>query len=193
MTPASPNSFRDGVPTDSVSTPLPEGSKIVSLRTLEDSRGEFTEVFRSEWTPELAAVQWEFVSSVRGSLRGMKVHLRHVDYVVLLRGHLRIVLRDLRPSSSTFRTTFVIDQSTRTPREAITIPAGIAHGFYFHERSDVLIGVTHYWDPADELQCRWDDPVLWGAWPDPKPDAGPATASFTLSELEERVALTFIE
>jgi len=169
---------------------LPEGCERVALHTQRDSRGEFTEVFRLEWVTSFEPLQWELVSSRPGSLRGMKVHLRHVDYLVLLRGSFRIVLRDLRPSSRTFRTTFLIDRNSDSPREAITIPAGVAHGFYFHEASDMLIGVSRYWDTDDELQARWDDPVLAGAWPDPRPDAGPAAVSLSIAELEERVAGT---
>ena len=46
------------------------------------------------------------------------------------------------------------------------IPVGVAHGFYFHsERSVHVYAVSHEFDPADELGCRWDDPELDIVWP----------------------------
>jgi dTDP-4-dehydrorhamnose 3,5-epimerase len=36
----------------------------------------------------------------------------------------------------------------------------------FHEPSLHIYAVTHYFDPADELGCRWDDPDLAIPWPE---------------------------
>jgi dTDP-4-dehydrorhamnose 3,5-epimerase len=47
---------------------------------------------------------------------------------------------------------------------AISIPPGVAHGFYFNEDSLHVYAVSHYWRLADELGCRWDDPGLGIAW-----------------------------
>ena len=48
---------------------------------------------------------------------------------------------------------------------ALSIPPGVAHGFYFDESSLHVYAVSHEWDPSDELGCRWDDPDLGIAWP----------------------------
>mgnify|MGYP003939067931 CR=1 FL=1 len=48
---------------------------------------------------------------------------------------------------------------------ALVIPVGVAHGFYFHEPSIHVYAVSHEFDPADELGCRWDDSELDIAWP----------------------------
>jgi dTDP-4-dehydrorhamnose 3,5-epimerase len=48
---------------------------------------------------------------------------------------------------------------------ALVIPTGVAHGFYFPERSLHVYAVSHEWDPSDELGCRWDDPELGIGWP----------------------------
>jgi dTDP-4-dehydrorhamnose 3,5-epimerase len=48
---------------------------------------------------------------------------------------------------------------------AIAIPHGVAHGFFFHEFSLHIYAVSRYWDHADELACRWDDPALEIPWP----------------------------
>lgn len=52
---------------------------------------------------------------------------------------------------------------------ALTIPHGVAHGFFFHEPSLHVYSVSEYWDLADELGCRWDDPALGIPWPDDDP------------------------
>jgi dTDP-4-dehydrorhamnose 3,5-epimerase len=51
----------------------------------------------------------------------------------------------------------------------LTIPPGVAHGFYFHEDSIHVYAVSHEWDTADGLGCRWDDPALAISWPCPQP------------------------
>ena len=55
--------------------------------------------------------------------------------------------------------------STPASPRALVIPVGVAHGFYFHEPSIHVYAVSHEFDPADELGCRWYDPTLEIAWP----------------------------
>jgi dTDP-4-dehydrorhamnose 3,5-epimerase len=52
----------------------------------------------------------------------------------------------------------------------------VAHGFLFHEPSLHIYAVSHYWDTADELGCRWDDPELGIPWPDAQPLISPRDA-----------------
>jgi dTDP-4-dehydrorhamnose 3,5-epimerase len=92
------------------------------------------------------------------------VHVRHDDYLVLLEGHASIGLRDLRLGSPTEGLTAVVDM-LGARLSAITIPHGVAHGFYFHEQSIHIYSVSHYWDIADELGCNWADPALGIPWP----------------------------
>jgi dTDP-4-dehydrorhamnose 3,5-epimerase len=47
----------------------------------------------------------------------------------------------------------------------VEIPPGVAHGFYSVGRTVMVCGVSHYWNPKDELGCRWDDPALRIGWP----------------------------
>jgi dTDP-4-dehydrorhamnose 3,5-epimerase len=53
--------------------------------------------------------------------------------------------------------------------QALVIPPGVAHGFYFPRPSLHAYAVSHYWNPLDELGCRFDDPELGITWPDPNP------------------------
>lgn len=152
--------------------PLPAGVRLRPLTTHRDPRGGFTELFRLEWDTGIAPIQWNAVSSAAGVLRGVHVHPRHDDYLIVLQGRATIGLRDLRRGSPTEGMVAVVELRGDS-MAAITIPHGVAHGFYFHEPSLHVYSVSHYWDPADELGCRWDDPDLGIPWP---------VATATLSE-----------
>jgi dTDP-4-dehydrorhamnose 3,5-epimerase len=142
---------------------LPSGVQLRALTPHRDARGSFTEIFRSEWRlPE--PVQWNAVSSEPGTLRGVHVHLVHEDYLTLVHGRMVLGLSDLRPASPTVGRATVLELS-RKNSFGVTIPRGVAHGFYFLEPSVHVYAVTHYWDPSDELGCRWDDPALGIPWP----------------------------
>ena len=41
----------------------------------------------------------------------------------------------------------------------------MAHGFYFAEPSLLVYGASTYWNPDDEIACRWDAPELHLSWP----------------------------
>jgi len=145
-------------------TTLPHGVTLHPLVERADPRGTLTELFRAEWGTGVAPLQWNFVRSVAGVLSGVQVHPRHADYLIVLEGCATIGLVDLRPGSPTERLAACVDLAAGAPR-AIVIPAGVAHGFYFDVPSLHLYGVDHYWDPEDELGCRFDDPGLGLHWP----------------------------
>jgi dTDP-4-dehydrorhamnose 3,5-epimerase len=143
---------------------LPAGVRIVPLAPHGDDRGVLVEVFRAEWATGIKPVQWNAVRSEPGVLRGVHVHPVHDDYLVLVVGRATIGLRDLRRGSPTEGLVSKIPMSAAEPT-ALVVPHGVAHGFLFHEPSIHIYAVTHYWNPADELACRWDDSELGIAWP----------------------------
>jgi dTDP-4-dehydrorhamnose 3,5-epimerase len=147
---------------------LPDGVQRASLQVNTDARGCLAEVFRQGWFPEIQPVQWNVVRSRTDVLRGVHVHLRHSDYLILLAGKARIGLADLRPGSPTEGLRAQMELSGDA-LQSLVIPPGVAHGFYFPEPSVHLYAVTHYWDPTDELGCRFDDPSLGLSWPTPSP------------------------
>jgi dTDP-4-dehydrorhamnose 3,5-epimerase len=147
---------------------LPLGVGLRSLQAHQDQRGSLTELFRVSWNPETEAVQWNYVESKRAVLRGVHVHIKHSDYLVLLSGHATIGLRDLRHDSATAGVTALIEMHGTDPH-ALIIPPGVAHGFYFHEPSSHIYGVSEFWDPQDELGCHWADPALEISWPNATP------------------------
>lgn len=137
-----------------------------------DDRGCFTEVFRACWNTGMEPLQWNLVSSQANVLRGVHVHLVHDDYLTLVSGRAVIGLRDLRPGSETEGLATLVEMSG-DEMSALTIPVGVAHGFCFLEPSVHAYAVSHYFSPADEFGCRWDDPALGITWPVEDPRVSP--------------------
>lgn len=143
---------------------LPHGVRTHDLAVHEDERGSFAEIFRAEWSTITVPLQWNYVRSRAGVLRGVHVHVRHFDYLLLAEGEAAIGLYDLRDESPTAGLAAVVRMSGARP-QAIEFPPGVAHGFLFIEPSVHIYAVSHYWDLADELGCAWDDPGLGIEWP----------------------------
>ena len=143
---------------------LPDGVELHPLKANADSRGVFTELFRDSWGLGVAPVQWNAVRSGSNVLRGVHAHWRHADYLTVVGGRAAIGLHDLREGSPTEGVGAVVELDAEAPA-GLSIPPGVAHGFYFHEPSLHVYAVSHEWDPEDELGCRWDDPELDLAWP----------------------------
>ena len=143
---------------------LPAGVELYDLLPHVDERGVLIELWRETWQRGRAPVQWNAVRSRPGALRGVHVHIRHVDYLTLPIGLASIGLRDLRRESPTAGAVAVVKLDANTP-EALTIPPGVAHGFFFHETSMNCYAVSELFNPADELGCRFDDTELGIPWP----------------------------
>ncbi len=143
---------------------LPHDLGLTPLDPHSDERGTFLELYRAEWPIEVDPVQWNVVHSEAEVLRGVHVHFRHDDYLTVVRGRATVGLRDLRADSPSAGASACVELDGEHPT-AITIPHGVAHGFYFQQPSTHVYAVSHYWDTADELGCRWDDPALEIPWP----------------------------
>ena len=148
----------------SASPCLIAGVNIQRLTAHLDTRGCFTEIFRESWLPSARFVQWNAVHSRAGTLRGVHVHRKHADYLVLLAGRMWLGLADLRhhPRSDIARTVIEI---TGSQPVSVAIPPLVAHGFLFAEDSVHVYAVSEYFNPADELGCRWNDSALGLEWP----------------------------
>jgi len=149
---------------DNLDPAMPRGVVLEPLRPHVDERGAFTEIFRNDSTDAKSPVQWNLVDSQALVLRGVHVHVKHDDYLLLSRGRVVVGLHDLRQNSATYAMSCCVEL-TAEDRHSITIPHGVAHGFLFLEPSQHLYAVTHFWDPADELGCHWSDPELKIEWP----------------------------
>ena len=169
-------------------TALPAGVVLTELTPHRDDRGTFTELFRLEWETGVQPIQWNAVRSRPGVLRGVHVHPVHGDYLTVVSGRATIGLRDLRPDSPTHGLATAVELDAERPR-AITIPPGVAHGFHFPVESLHIYSVSHYWDLADELGCRWDDPRLEIPWDPGEPHISPRDAALpSLRELVDTLA-----
>jgi len=140
------------------------GVRVRHLLVHADARGSLTELFRDEWDTGFEPIQWNLSHSEANVLRGVHVHPRHTDYLILIQGHASVGLRDLRRGSSTEGMVALIDMRGERP-SALTIPPGVAHGFLYHQPSTHIYGMSEYWDPADEIGCHWADPTLAIPWP----------------------------
>ncbi len=144
--------------------PLPQGVELRPLARHEDARGDLVEVFRRSWGGDVDPVQWNLVRSRPGSLRGVHAHWRHADVLIPAIGPFWLAMKDIRPGSAGFGAVCELDLHGDDAC-AVTIPPGVAHGFYFQQEAAFLYGVTDYWDAGDELGCAWDDPALGFSWP----------------------------
>ncbi len=97
-------------------------------------------------------------------LRGVHVHRRHHDYLMVAAGTLLLGLHDLRADSPTSGLSAQLTLSAEDPI-AVTIPPGVCHGFYFPEPTVHVYAVSEYWDLDDELGCRFDAAELGLNWP----------------------------
>jgi dTDP-4-dehydrorhamnose 3,5-epimerase len=147
---------------------LPYGLQIVPLLTHHDARGALTELSRDEWHVGTRFVQWNAVASRAGVLRGVHVHPRHADYLVVIAGEMILGLHDLRRDSPTERRSLLLRLSA-DDLLAVGIPPGVAHGFLFLCPAFHMYAIDHYWDPGDELACHWSSPELGLAWPIAEP------------------------
>jgi dTDP-4-dehydrorhamnose 3,5-epimerase len=164
---------------------LPDGVRVRALEPHADDRGVFCELHRLEWDTEVAPVQWNAVRSEAGVLRGVHVHPRHDDYLVVFGGRATVGLRDLREDAPPGGRACCLELRGDAPA-AISIPHGVAHGFYFHEPSLHIYAVSHYWDTADELGCHWADPELGIPWPMREARVSPRDEALpSLAELRE--------
>lgn len=137
--------------------------QVVRLTPHPDSRGVLSEIYRREWgLPVLA--QMNLVVSEPNALRGVHFHEGHEDYLLVISGVLVLGLHDLRPGSPTCGESALIGL-TGNPRQAVRIPIGVGHGFYFPEPTTYVYGLTAPWSPEGERGCRWDDPELDIPWP----------------------------
>lgn len=144
---------------------LPAGVTIQPLLTNTDSRGQLIEIYRQSWLPsqEVMSIQWNYVRSHAGAMRGVHLHIQHADYLILLEGKMLLGLRDGRKGSPTENMSTLLELIPDKP-QGILIPPGVLHGFYFPVKSVHIYGVSNYFNLADEYECRYDDPDLEIPW-----------------------------
>jgi dTDP-4-dehydrorhamnose 3,5-epimerase len=145
------------------------GVAVRPITSIDDMRGSLCEIHRDDWDLAPRPVQWDFVTSHPQVLRGVHVHCLRWDYIIVLKGHATIGLKDVRRRERSFRRGMLIDVDGERPT-LVTIPPGVAHGIFANTALSYLYGLTVAWDGSDEdLGCRHDDPELGIEWPSKTP------------------------
>ena len=108
--------------------------------------------------------------SAAGVLRGVHVHPRHDEFILVTAGTMLLGIKDLRPDSPSFGLSALVALSGERP-ELVTLPHGVAHGFYHATDASMLLAASHYYDPADDFGCHWADPETRHRLAVPQPGA----------------------
>ena len=141
------------------------GVQLVELTTNADERGQFAEMFRVEWFPQLGwkQVQCNRSQSHAGTVRGLHFHHKQADYWHCAEGEIQVGLYDLRRSSPT-RGRGEIFSLNQDVLRGLLIPAGVAHGYLATNAVTLIYVVDKYYDGSDECGLAWNDPELGLAW-----------------------------
>ncbi len=148
-------------------TPLP-GCLVIEAFGADDARGSFRKPFSASWGSDFAgfAAREFFYSTSRcGVLRGM--HLQtgsaaQAKIVFCIAGDILDVLVDLRHGPG-FGTSCA-RRLTADNRQAILVPAGVAHGFLtLSDAATVGYLTTTPHTPSQDTGVRWDS--FGFAWP----------------------------
>jgi len=152
------------------------GVKIIEPKVFADDRGFFQETFQRERYREQAGIDLEFVQhnhsrSTYGVLRGLHAQASKPQgkLVRVVQGAVYDVAADGNPDSPTFGQWVGVDVTADNHRQLWVSP-GYLHGFLVtSDYADFEYLCTDYYDPADEVGIRWDDPLLAIDWPIAEP------------------------
>lgn len=140
-----------------------------------DSRGFFLETWRDDEYHALGIaesfVQDNHSRSSKSVLRGLHLQRKRPQgkLVRVARGSVFDVAVDINPGSPTFMKWVGIELSDENLRQ-FYVPPGYAHGFcVLSDVADFLYKCTAYYDRADEVGVRWDDPEIAVDWPFKQP------------------------
>ncbi|GGF27108.1 dTDP-4-dehydrorhamnose 3,5-epimerase [Aliidongia dinghuensis] len=151
-----------------VDTRLP-GVKVVRPKIHGDHRGFFSEIFRSEWLPQVDFIQENLsLSAEVGTIRGL--HYQEPPdaqdkLVMVVQGAILDVAVDLRHGSPTFGQWVAVELRAEDLTQMF-VPVGFAHGFCtLQPNTMVLYKVSAPYSPARDRGILWDDPDLGIEWP----------------------------
>jgi dTDP-4-dehydrorhamnose 3,5-epimerase len=141
-----------------VPTTLP-GVVIIEPDVHQDPRGFFLETYHAA-KYRAAGIDGPFVQdnhsrSVRGTLRGLHLQLRHAQGKLV----------DVRRGSPTFGQWVGVTLSAENFRQCY-VPPGFAHGFaVVSPVAQVEYKCTDIYDPKSEIGIAWNDPAIGINWP----------------------------
>lgn len=151
-------------------TPLP-GVKVVHPVVHRDDRGCFVETYHERRYAE-AGVRATFVQdnhsrSAKGTLRGLHMQVQHpqAKLIRVASGEIFDVAVDVRVGSPTFGRWFGVLLSDANFAQ-LFVPEGFAHGFaVVSDVAEVEYKCSAFYEAADEIAIRFDDPAIGITWP----------------------------
>jgi len=151
------------------------GVVIVEPDVFNDGRGFFLETYHAE---KYAAkgigvrfVQDNHSRSCRGTVRGLHAQLRRPQgkLVRAIAGAIFDVVVDIRRDSPNYLKWLSVELSAENFRQ-IYVPPGYAHGIcVLSEFAEIEYKCTDFYDPADEIRIKWNDPQIGIKWPIDEP------------------------
>jgi dTDP-4-dehydrorhamnose 3,5-epimerase len=157
-----------------IETAIP-GVLIIEPKVFGDARGFFAELFQAE-RYQAAGIPPRFVQdnlsrSAQGVLRGL--HYQNPKpqgkLATVLKGSVLDVAVDVRVGSPTFGRHVAVELNEENRRQ-LWLPRGLAHGFAVRsESADFFYKCDEFYNPADEIVLRFDDPALGIDWGCAKP------------------------
>ncbi len=143
--------------------------KVLTPKIHGDNRGFFSEIFRSDWLPDLNFVQENLsLSADQGTVRGLHYQeppAAQDKLVMVLQGAILDVAVDIRRGSPTFGQSVVVELRAEDLTQ-LFVPVGFAHGFCtLQPNTMVLYKVSAPYDPACDRGILWNDPDLGIDWP----------------------------
>ena len=151
------------------------GAFLVEIEPAADDRGFFARTFCARefaaagLDARVAQTSLSF-NPRRGTLRGLHYQAEphgETKLVRCVRGTIYDLLVDLRPESHIFRQHLAIELSAEA-RNAVFIPAGVAHGFLtLTDDCEVHYAMSEFFAPEAARGVRWDDPAFGIVLPEP--------------------------
>lgn len=156
--------------------PIKDAS-LVRCPRYHDHRGFFQEIFNfGKYGDDMKGHDWKQLSWSRslkaGILRGLHCS-KYGKLVTCVRGSVYDVMVDLREDSPTFLRWcgVVLDEHNR---KQVFVPANCAHGFFtLEDDCDVVYAQEGTFNPPDEQDMLWSDPLMGVKWPTLASGEGP--------------------
>lgn len=144
---------------------------LVRPKVFQDARGFFLETYH-EAKYASAGITATFVQdnhskSARGTLRGLHMQVKKPQgkLVRVVRGEIYDVAVDVRIGSPDFGRWIGLNLSAENFHQ-LYVPEGFAHGFaVLSDVAEVEYKCTDFYDAADEISIRYDEPAFGVSWP----------------------------
>lgn len=155
-------------------TPTPiAGAFVVALEPRVDARGSFARAYCEREFAD-AGIRFRVlqanlaVTAQAGTVRGLHYQPdQEAKLVRCVRGAVLDALVDARPASPTYLTAFW-HRLDADKREALFVPAGVAHGYQtLVDDTEFMYLTDQFYVPGQERGVRFDDPRAAIPWPLP--------------------------